>query len=572
MSLLIESALKMSVILLAALFAGVLLKTRSASLRHWVLAVAVGCAVATPLLSLVLPSSLRAAVGEMSFGQGARGMSPLQEGAMLQDAARNGVAVQTEFSVAGVADASLENLGARHVARHVWVLGTVVSFFILLVGLGRLWWLASRARVIDSGPWFELGAGLHRSYRLSRPVQLLQSDHSSLLVTWGWRHPKVMLPAAARGWANDRVRIVLAHELAHIERGDWAVQLAAEALRSVYWFNPLVWITCRRLRVESERACDDAVLRCGVEGPEYATHLLDLVRSLQSDRGPWLPAPAMARPSSLEGRICAMLNTAINRRPVSWPARVATIVALLALTVPVAGVRAQSTFYSFTGTVLDATNRVLPDTTLVLTDPMRRAKYEVRSDATGRFEFVGLPPGQYTLVAALPGFANFKEDVAMGGNIERELRLQVGSLEETITVTDRSVPAAQPDPVAAQKLEEARRRFAEFAQRERARCAAGVAHVLVGGNILAPRKLLDVRPVYPGPLREANVGGTVTMRALIGIDGMVREVRSVQGPHPDLEAAAVDAVHQWQFSTTLLNCEPIEVDMNVTVNFNPRSR
>jgi TonB family protein len=265
-----------------------------------------------------------------------------------------------------------------------------------------------------------------------------------------------------------------------------------------------------------------------------------------------------------------MLNTAINRRPISWPARVATIVAWLALTVPVAGLRAQSTFYSFTGTVLDPTNRVLPDTTLVLTNPMRKAKYEVRTDATGRFEFVGLPPGQYTLDAALPGFANLKEDVGIGGNVERQLRLQVGTLEETITVTDRNVPAPQPDAATAQKHEEARRRFAEFAQSAQAKCAAGVADVLVGGNILPPRKLLDVRPVYPGPLRAANVGGTVTMKALIGTDGMVREVRSVKGPHPDLEAAAVDAVHQWQFSTTLLNCEPIEVDMNVTVNFTPR--
>jgi protein TonB len=57
------------------------------------------------------------------------------------------------------------------------------------------------------------------------------------------------------------------------------------------------------------------------------------------------------------------------------------------------------------------------------------------------------------------------------------------------------------------------------------------------------------------------------MEAVIGTDGAVQEVRTVKGPHPDLEAAAVEAVRQWQFTTTLLNCDPIEVTMHVTVNF-----
>ena len=97
---------------------------------------------------------------------------------------------------------------------------------------------------------------------------LLQSDHPTLLVTWGVWQPKVILPAEARGWPEDRIRIVLAHELAHVRRGDWLVQLAAELLRAIYWFNPLLWIACRQLRRESEHACDDAVLALGVEGAD----------------------------------------------------------------------------------------------------------------------------------------------------------------------------------------------------------------------------------------------------------------------------------------------------------------
>lgn len=559
----IQSALSVSVILLVALTAVALLRTRSAALRHWVLAVAIACACASPLLAAVLPPWLGIPVWNPRVAQDAREAWRITQGAS-PDAATPGATVQTEFSLPLAPRASLVNVST---ARGIWFLGSLGSLFMLLIGLARLWWLASRARDIDAGPWFTLGEELRRSYGIPSSVRLLESHHSSLLVTWGWGRPTVLLPAAAREWSDDRVRVVLAHELAHIVRGDWAFQLAAEVLRVLYWFNPLLWIACRRLRIESEHACDDAVLARGFEAPEYATHLLDLARSLNRGRQPWLPAPAMARPSSLEGRIRAMLNTTLNRRPVSWRGRLATIGFLLTLTVSVVGLRAQSRFYSLSGTALDPTNRVLPNARVVLMNPISQAKYEVRTDATGRFEFVGLPPAQYTLEAILPGFAALKDDISIAGNTDRELRLRVGSLEETITVTDAIVTLTQPDAATLQKIKDARLRFEAMQSREKERCASGGATTLVGGKILPPAKLLDVRPIYPENLRTARVGGTVTMDAVIGTDGLVREVNNVKGPHPDLEVAAANAVRQWQFSATLLNCEPIDVDMKVTTSF-----
>ena len=68
-------------------------------------------------------------------------------------------------------------------------------------------------------------------------------------------------------WTLDRVHVVLSHELAHIRRHDWLVQIGAETVRAVLWFNPLVWMVCARLRRESEQACDDEVLGTGVGAP-----------------------------------------------------------------------------------------------------------------------------------------------------------------------------------------------------------------------------------------------------------------------------------------------------------------
>ena len=187
--------------------------------------------------------------------------------------------------------------------------------------------------------------------------------------------------------------MVLRHELAHVQRRDWLVLMTAELLRVLHWFNPLVWIACRHLRLESERACDDVVLRHGVEGRAYATQLLDIARSFGRHRVAWLPAPAMARATSLERRIAAMLNPALNRGPVTNRARIATVAAASMLTASLAGFGASAqTFGSVSGSVVDATNRPISGATLMLTGAPNQAKHELRSDAGGHFEFVGLPP------------------------------------------------------------------------------------------------------------------------------------------------------------------------------------
>ncbi len=78
-----------------------------------------------------------------------------------------------------------------------------------------------------------------RELGIRSPVRLLESDHPSLLVTWGFVRPKVIIPRVARTWSDDRIAVVLRHELAHIRRGDWLVQIGGELLRAIYWFNPL---------------------------------------------------------------------------------------------------------------------------------------------------------------------------------------------------------------------------------------------------------------------------------------------------------------------------------------------
>ncbi len=90
--------------------------------------------------------------------------------------------------------------------------------------------------------------------------------------------------------------------------------------------------------------------------------------------------------------------------------------------------------------------------------------------------------------------------------------------------------------------------------------------VHVGGLIREPRKIRDVAPVYPALALAARMEGIVILKAEIGEDGRVRNLRVLRSV-PLLDQAAIDAVRQWQFTPTLLNGEPVPVVMTVTVSF-----
>ena len=255
-----------------------------------------------------------------------------------------------------------------------------------------------------------------------------------------------------------------------------------------------------------------------------------------------------------------MLNGSTNRSPLTRPARLATTIAVVAITVLVAGLGVAQTFATFSGSVFDPSNRVLPGVKLVLTNSQSHAKHEVQTDRSGRFEFVGLPPGDYTWETELMGFAKLKGTVTVvGRDVQRDLGLQVGSLEETITISASTSAAPNANP--GSRVVRGQSRVA----REAPVCAASPGPI--GGNIKAPTKLVDVRPRYPENARIAGTGGVVVLDARIGTDGAVREVQVVNAPDPDLGVEAVEAVRAWEFSQTLLNCEPIEVRMKVTANF-----
>jgi TonB family protein len=559
MTLLLDSTIKVTIILGTALLVMPLLGRQSAALRHWVLATAVASAALAPFAQYALPSWRIPAVAPV--------IVPSEFTPTTQpDVNRDRTSATDTLPAARARSVSLWTLGLP-----IWIAGALVSVLVLAFGTARLARFALRAERIRHGVWAHHAERLRVEIGLARPVTLLLTSHPSLLVTWGFRRPRLIIPAGALAWDEDRVRLVLGHELAHIRRGDWLAQCVAELLRAIYWFNPLVWMVCRRLRQESECAADDAVLAGGVEGTDYAAELVDIARDLRQRRI-WVPAPAIAHTSGFERRIKAMLDTRLNRRPVKRSTALWAAISCLAIAVPIAA--AQAALSSLSGLIVDPSNAVLPGVRVTLTHTQTGAKVNVVSNHEGRYEFAGLAPGEYLFESELPGFQAFTGKlVVTGQDVQRDLKLDVGTLQETITVgAGAGWPPPRPmDPAEQQKMEEYRAKRAQARMTRGASVPSGPPGTpRIGGNIRVPAKLRDVRPVYPAALASGGVSGTVLLRAIIDTQGNVSNIAVVSASHPEFATSATYAVRQWQFDPTLLNGQEIDVIMNVTVNYEYR--
>ncbi len=198
--------------------------------------------------------------------------------------------------------------------------------------------LLHRSRPLDSSDWHRALGDAAQQLHISNVPPLVVSDQVDVAFACDAIVPTIVLPAGAAEWPDDQKRAVLLHELAHIRRRDLLSHAAGRIACAVYWFHPLVWIAARRLRAESEQACDELVLDSGVRASDYAQHLLDMVMALSPRHAAPAAALPMVRPKEFEGRLVAILDRGSRRRPVGR-AQFAALIGLFGLlTISIAAV------------------------------------------------------------------------------------------------------------------------------------------------------------------------------------------------------------------------------------------
>jgi len=203
----------------------------------------------------------------------------------------------------------------------------------LLIGQIGIRSLALKSETVSRGFWrVELEQVCHH-YGITRPIRLLKNNGVKIPMTSGCRRPLIFLPDAAEQWSRERCRVVLLHELAHVKRLDCLTQFMGQLVRALYWFHPFVWIVYRQFIADQEKACDEMVIAGGIRPTRYADHLLDLSRVLFRNLDlRSAVAVTMARPSRLEGRLLAILNTRKIGKEISMRKK-ALIIATIIMTI-----------------------------------------------------------------------------------------------------------------------------------------------------------------------------------------------------------------------------------------------
>jgi uncharacterized protein (TIGR02246 family) len=314
--LLAESALKGSLLLLVAGAAALALYRSSAAVRHAVWTSAIAGALLIAPLTLLLPA-IRVHPPEALAGtltHFSRGEIALPSVAPV----RTPDIVDHTPPAPGAAEAAAPAAAARSLPSAllaIWASGALILSGCFVAAGVRLSHIARQSSsaadpTIDrmaQAAAEQLGVAMTR-------VRLRWTDRQFTPMTWGLRHPVLILPTVSRTWDEERLGQVLVHEIGHIQRWDVLTQAVGSAACALYWFNPLVWVAARQMLVERERACDDLVLQSGAKPSSYAHGLLEIARSLGARWTAAHVSPAMARRSQISGRLLAVLDPGRNRQ------------------------------------------------------------------------------------------------------------------------------------------------------------------------------------------------------------------------------------------------------------------
>jgi beta-lactamase regulating signal transducer with metallopeptidase domain len=187
----------------------------------------------------------------------------------------------------------------------VWVFGVWILYGR---SLGS-WILAQRLRrrgvCVAGSEWLERLHLIQSRLRMTRTVLLLESCLVEVPVVIGFLRPVILAPLGfLSGFPAEHVEAFLIHELAHVRRGDYLVNLAQTAIEGLLFYHPAVWWISSVVRSEREHCCDDVVVALTGDAHGYAAALT----SLEQKRGAALEATVAATGGNLMKRIQRLLG------------------------------------------------------------------------------------------------------------------------------------------------------------------------------------------------------------------------------------------------------------------------
>ena len=165
----------------------------------------------------------------------------------------------------------------QHVLPYIvmlWWVGIIALLIKLTINLWQVRQLARANHLPVSKEVMDLFERVKQRLNINKMIQLVQTKEILVPSVIGHLKPIILLPIGLiNGLSNDQVEAILLHELSHIKRHDFLVNIIQSIVEVLYFFNPFMWIISKAIRDEREHACDDTAISSGISAPVYAQTL-----------------------------------------------------------------------------------------------------------------------------------------------------------------------------------------------------------------------------------------------------------------------------------------------------------
>jgi hypothetical protein len=210
----------------------------------------------------------------------------------------------------------------------VWLAGVAALLLRMAAGLWRVRQLQVTAFAAEPSRWQAAAERIARRLGIRAAVRVAETTQVDAPVALGWLRPVILLPIAALANLTPiQVEAILAHELIHVRRHDYVINILQTITETILFYHPAVWWVSRQIRVEREHCCDDVAVQVCGDPVEYATALAEL----EEWRSREVSLAMAATGGSLMGRVRRLLKVPVDHdaRSLNWVVPVGLMLALV---------------------------------------------------------------------------------------------------------------------------------------------------------------------------------------------------------------------------------------------------
>jgi beta-lactamase regulating signal transducer with metallopeptidase domain len=195
-----------------------------------------------------------------------------------------------------------------HHINTIWIVGAILFSLKFVLSFGYIKYIKSTATKLISPPVQKLLVTTKANIGVKRAVRILESAKINVPMVLGHAKPIILFPIGMINMLTPQeIEAIITHELFHIKRNDYVVNMVLTIIEIVYFFHPAMWWISANIKAERENCCDDAAINYNIDSVTYAKVLVKL-EEVRNAGIPSLAIPFASNKHQLLNRIKRILN------------------------------------------------------------------------------------------------------------------------------------------------------------------------------------------------------------------------------------------------------------------------